>query len=115
MNRLAMVWTTFSLFLVVPLMVGGQEVETAQSGEELFLAYQCWQCHGYEGQGGPAPRIVPTAYPFEVFAVFVRYTNLMPAYSPNNLSNEQLKSIYDYVSSLPEPPSLEDIPVLRDL
>ena len=36
----------------------------------------------------------------------------MPAYSPNVLSDEDLRLIYEYVRSIPEPPSLEDIPEL---
>ena len=41
-----------------------------------------------------------------------RHTNLMPAYSPNVLSDEKLRQIYEYVRSVPEPPALEDIPEL---
>ena len=84
----------------------------ASEGRALFTANQCWQCHGYEGQGGAAVRIAPTLYPFEAFARLVRHTNLMPAYSPNVLSDEQLRQIYEYVRSVPEPPALEDIPEL---
>ena len=86
--------------------------ETVSAGRALFTANQCWQCHGYEGQGGAAVRIAPTLYPFEAFARFVRHTNLMPAYSPNVLSDENLRQIYEYVRSVPEPPPLEDIPAL---
>ena len=45
-------------------------------------------------------------------ARLVRHTNLMPAYSPNVLSEEQLRLIYAFVQSIPEPPPLEDIPEL---
>jgi hypothetical protein len=38
----------------------------------------------------------------------------MPAYSPNVLNDDDLKTIYDYVSSMPEPPPVEDFPILRD-
>ena len=86
--------------------------EAASAGRALYTANQCWQCHGYEGQGGAAVRIAPTVYPFEAFAQFVRHTNLMPAYSPNVLSDEQLRQIYEYVRSVPAPPALEDIPEL---
>ena len=86
--------------------------EAVSAGRALFIANQCWQCHGYEGQGGAAVRIAPTLYPFEAFARLVRHTNLMPAYSPNVLSDEKLRQIYEYVRSVPEPPALEDIPEL---
>ena len=84
----------------------------ANEGRELFTANQCWMCHGYEGQGGAAVRIAPTLYPFAAFAAFVRHSNLMPAYSPNVLSDEDLQKIYEFVSTLPEPPAVEDIPEL---
>ena len=89
------------------------EVAAVREGRALFASHQCWQCHGYEGQGSVAGvRIAPTLYPFEAFSRLVRYTNIMPAYSPNVLSEEQLRLIYAYVSSIPEPPPLEDIPGL---
>jgi mono/diheme cytochrome c family protein len=97
--------------LVLPVGIG-QAADTDE-GEALYKTKQCWQCHGYAGQGGPAARIAPTHYPLEVFARLVRHPNLMPAYSPNVLSDEQLQKIYEYVRSIPEPPRLEDIPELN--
>lgn len=83
-------------------------------GRALFESHQCWQCHGYQGQGGAAGvRIAPMVYPFVAFAQLVRHTNLMPAYSPNVLSDENLMLIHEYLSSIPEPPALEDIPELN--
>ena len=81
-----------------------------REGRALYESHQCWQCHGYEGQGSVAGvRIAPTLYPYEAFAVLVRHTNLMPAYSPNVLSDEQLRLIYAFVQSIPEPPPLDEI------
>ena len=86
----------------------------ASAGQALYESHQCWQCHGHQGQGGVAGlRIAPTLYPFEAFAQLVRHTNLMPAYSPNVLSDEQLRQIYEFVRSVPEPPAVEDIPELN--
>ena len=90
-----------------------EDTSAATEGQALFVSHQCWQCHGFEGQGGAAARVGPTRYPFEVFVRFVRQPNLMPAYSPKVLSDEQLRKIYDYLDSMPEPPPLEDIPLLR--
>ena len=88
--------------------------DSAEEGQALYESHQCWQCHGYLGQGGNAGvRIAPTVYPFEAFAQLVRHTNLMPAYSPNVLSDENLRLIWEYVRSIPEPPPLEDIPELN--
>jgi mono/diheme cytochrome c family protein len=31
-----------------------------ETGKKLYVSYGCWQCHGYEGQGGAAgPRHAP--------------------------------------------------------
>ena len=58
-------------------------------------------------------RLTPMLYPFEAFAQLVRHTNLMPAYSPNVLSDENLRLIWEFVRAIPEPPALEDIPELN--
>ena len=102
----------FFLVLCHQVTLAQDADEAASAGRALYNANQCWQCHGYEGQGGAAVRLAPTLYPFEAFARLVRHTNLMPAYSPNVLSDEQLRQIYEYVRSVPEPPALEDIPEL---
>ncbi|MBT8098335.1 MAG: cytochrome c, partial [Gammaproteobacteria bacterium] len=83
-------------------------------GRSLYVRYQCWQCHGYEGQGGAAPRVATSQYPFEAFARFVRYPNEMPAYTQELLSDEQLLEIFNFLASIPLPPDIDDIPALRD-
>ena len=91
----------------------GEPGNDVEEGLALYVSQQCWQCHGYEGQGGVAGvRLARTLLPFEAFARLVRFTNLMPAYSPKVLSDEQLRLIYAYVRSIPEPPPLEEIPEL---
>jgi mono/diheme cytochrome c family protein len=70
----------------------------------LYIDYGCYQCHGYEGQGGEALRIAPSTYPLETFAARVRRpTNEMPAYAREVLSDADLEAIYRYVRSRPEP------------
>ena len=102
------------LWLLGPAAVYSQDSDEAvREGRALFESHQCWQCHGYEGQGSVAGvRIAPTLYPFEAFSRLVRHTIVMPAYSPNVLGDEQLRLIYAYVRSIPEPPPLEEIPEL---
>ena len=78
------------------------------------MSYQCWQCHGYQGQGGAAARIASIPYPFEAFAIFLRRPDVMPAYPPNLLGNQELRLIYEYVRSIPAPPALEEIPELKE-
>ena len=70
-----------------------------------YVANGCYQCHGYAGQGGAGARLARTAYSFEAFAALVRRpANEMPAYAPQVLDDRALRSIYDYLRSLPEPP-----------
>ena len=98
------------------MLASGVASTHAQTGgeRELYVRNGCYQCHGYEGQGGAAPRIAPSAYPFEAFAALVRRPpNEMPAYAPAVLSDEQLNAIYRYVRSVAEPPPLQELPLLR--
>lgn len=87
---------------------------SSMAGRDLFLNFQCWQCHGYQAQGGAAPRLANKSYSYEAFVRFVRHPSVMPAYPPNALSDEKLRRIYDFVTSIPEPPALDSIPALRE-
>jgi len=108
--RTCLIFTLLALALLVSHAAFAQESKSdVDAGKALYDSFQCWQCHGYEGQGGRSgPRIVP-ADPYIVFSTLVRYTNLMPAYSPSELSDTQLKLIYEFVRSIPEPPALEEV------
>ncbi len=81
-------------------------------GRTLYLTFQCWQCHGYEGQGGAAPRLAAKDYTYEAFARFVRHPNVMPAYPVELLGDADLRRIFDFVLAIPDPPPLEDTPLL---
>lgn len=89
--------------------------QTPDDGRVLYVNYGCYQCHGYEGQGGVAgPRIGPSPYPFIAFAQLVRRpANAMPAYAPGVLDDATLEKIYDYVRTRPAPADGDDIPLLR--
>jgi len=102
------------------MIVGHAQDGVDRDGRELYLDFGCHQCHGVEGQGNqaspPNPRIAPTPYPREAFSAFLRTpVRLMPPYSPNVMTDEQLSAIYEYVASIPEPPAADDIPALSDL
>ena len=100
--------------LAVAATAPSTHAQPASDGEALFVANGCYQCHGYVGQGGAAPRIAPTAYPYEAFARLVRRpANEMPAYAPQALGDDALRAIYGYLRSIPEPPPLADIAILR--
>jgi ubiquinol-cytochrome c reductase cytochrome c subunit len=83
--------------LLAPLEAADQS-----AGRQLFQTKGCYQCHGYIGQGGSAgPRLAPQVIPWQAFRVIVRKPpNLMPAYSPKVLSDDELEAIYAYVATL---------------
>ena len=85
------------------------------AGRKLYVSYGCWQCHGYEGQGGAAgPRLAPRPLPFAGFARYVRRpTNQMPPYTEKVLSDADLGHIHAFLTSRPAPPSLQSIPLLQ--
>jgi mono/diheme cytochrome c family protein len=92
-----------ALASVVPVLTSAAP---AAADRELFVRYGCYQCHGYEGQGGEALRIAPSPYPFDAFAAKVRKpANEMPAYAPEVLSDADLQALYRYVRAISEPPA----------
>ncbi len=92
---------TSMLALAFLLPLAGTPVAAAEAdGEQLYQSKGCYQCHGYVGQGGSAgPRLRPI--PLPAFMLIVRKPpNVMPAYSPRVLSDEELEAIYEFVAGL---------------
>jgi mono/diheme cytochrome c family protein len=87
----------------------------AETGKKLYVSYGCWQCHGYEGQGGAAgPRLAPRPLPFAGFSRYVRRpTNQMPPYTEKVVSNAELEHIHAFLMSRPAPPAASSIPLLK--
>lgn len=78
-----------------------------------FITYGCYQCHGYYGHGASTGPQLSTAMPFEAFQQVVRKPyGVMPAYSTELLSDEDLRKMYAYLENVPAPAPLEDIPLL---
>jgi len=103
--------------LVAAILVaaGPAQAADAAKGKQTFARAGCWQCHGYEGQGGVAgPKIAPEPIPFETFSSFVRTTSRqMPPYSEAVLSDADLADIHAYLQSVPKPPDPKSIPLLN--
>jgi ubiquinol-cytochrome c reductase cytochrome c subunit len=87
----------------------------AETGKKLFVNYGCWQCHGYEGQGGAAgPRLAPRPLPLAGFSRYVRRpTNQMPPYTAKVVPDSDLEHIHAYLASRPAPPAASSIPLLK--
>ncbi|HEY7663352.1 MAG TPA: cytochrome c [Xanthobacteraceae bacterium] len=88
---------------------------SAENGKAAFVQHGCWQCHGFQGQGGIAGlKLAPDPIAFEAFAAFVRGSNrFMPPYSETILSNDDLADIHAYLQSIPKPADAKSIPLLN--
>lgn len=86
----------------------------AENGKKLFVSYGCWQCHGYEDQGGAAgPRLAPRPLPFAGFSRYVRRpTNQMPPYTEKVVTDADRAHIYTFLQSRPAAKPAESIPLL---
>jgi mono/diheme cytochrome c family protein len=92
----------------------------AASGRDVYMQLQCYSCHGTVGQGGAGPPLTPNTLPLPALTQWVRngtpgwsVANGMPAFSPSVLPEQGLADIRAYLTSLPAPPAVEDIPILN--
>lgn len=76
-----------------------------RTGKKLFTSYGCYECHGLAAQGGTGPRLGPDPLPFSIFLHFVRHPPgtmpTMPPFTVRVASDQDLKDIYAFLSSLP--------------
>jgi mono/diheme cytochrome c family protein len=94
---------------IVVLSASGALAQDTQRGNELFQVKGCWTCHGTAGQGGRGPKIAPGPLPYEALEAYVRMPALeMPPFGPTLVSDAELRDIYAYLSSIPEPPDPSD-------
>lgn len=92
----------------------GAKPGNAENGKRLFTAAGCYECHGYAGQGGSAgPKLGPHPISFPAFVAACRHPREMPPYTGKVISDAQLADIYAFVQSLPEPPNVDSVPLLK--
>jgi mono/diheme cytochrome c family protein len=86
----------------------------AVNGKKVYVAYGCYQCHGYEGQGGGGTRLGPRPrLPFPAFSRYVRQpTQNMPPYTAKVVTDQELADIYAFLLTVTEPPPVSSIPQL---
>ena len=91
------------------------QAASAEKGKVAFLKHGCWQCHGYEGQGGiTGPSLAPNTKPLAFISAFVRNTNgAMPPYKKAVLSDEDLADIHAYLETKPKTADYKSIPLLN--
>jgi ubiquinol-cytochrome c reductase cytochrome c subunit len=89
----------------------------AQNGKKLFAQYGCFQCHGYEAQGGlgTGPRLAPKPLAWAVLSRYVRQpAGQMPPYTAKVVTDKDLADIYAFLSAQPTPPPAKSIPLLNN-
>jgi mono/diheme cytochrome c family protein len=89
---------------------------SGERGQQAFMKYMCYTCHGTVGQGadrGTGPKIAPGMLPYAAFALQVRTPRLdMPPYRQQFLSDQELADIYAYLSLTKPSPTAKEIPLL---
>ena len=88
----------------------------AANGKKIYDAYGCYQCHGFEGQGGGGARLAPA--PRLWFPAWARYvrrpTQNMPPYTAKVVSDQELADIYAFLLTIPQARSVSSIPQLAN-
>src|SRR5580700_2068318 len=86
-----------------------------QNGRKLFASVGCYECHGFEGQGGAAgARLAPKPIAFAAFSKYVRQpANQMPPYTTKVVTDAELADIYAFLASIAPPPPAGSIPLLN--
>jgi ubiquinol-cytochrome c reductase cytochrome c subunit len=109
--------TIMASILVLQSGLAAEVAADVAQGRALYMKVGCHQCHGTEGQGGAAgPRLAPAPMARDAFAQFVHNTDqAMPPYRESVLPSADLKLIHDFLLSIPPPPKVDDIPLLRAL
>jgi ubiquinol-cytochrome c reductase cytochrome c subunit len=110
-----------TIALIVAGIVLGQGAAfaaSAENGKTAYVKNGCWQCHGFLGQGSLVTSngtiLSNTQLPLDAFIGFVRNSNrAMPPYRAAILSDADLADIYAYLQSVPKPPDVNSIPLLK--
>ena len=93
---------------------GAPPAGSAQNGKKIFATHGCYQCHGYEGQGGPGSRLAPRPMAFAAFSRYVRQpTGEMPPYTRKVMPDSELADIYAFLQAIPQPPPASSLPLLN--
>jgi mono/diheme cytochrome c family protein len=88
-----------------------------KNGERLYVKNGCYQCHGYQGQGGLAgARLAQTKLTLAAFTAFVRNppSGGMPPYRAKVMSDQELSDVYAHILTFPTPPPVANVPLLKE-
>ena len=121
-----------------PAPTGGQATAVSartiagnvENGKAVFLAHQCWACHGYTGETGTRliqdnGTFVARLFSASSFINYIRAprpndppptrsVTIMPSYGVNSLPDQQAADLYAYIRTFkPTQPPVKDIPLLN--
>ena len=86
----------------------------AQHGAKLFVDDGCWECHGRAAQGGVGPRLGPHPIPLAAIIAYIRQPTVeMPPYTAKVISDAEIADIYAFLNTIPDPPKVDSIPLLK--
>ena len=87
----------------------------AANGRKLFVSFGCYQCHGYEAQGGSAgARLAPRPIAYAQVLKYVRHpTGEMPPFTEKVVKDSELADIYAFLRAQPAPRDVDSIPLLK--
>lgn len=106
------------------------EAGNAANGKAIFMAHQCWACHGYNGETGTRlmredGTFIPRLQTLNSFISFIRAPRpneappvgssvSMPSYGATSLPDQQAADLWAYIRTFkPTQPPLKDIPLLE--
>jgi mono/diheme cytochrome c family protein len=102
---------TVALLALLPAIARADNA--VASGKHVFLAANCYLCHGTAGQGGAGPTIVPPRLmpSLAAFTAWVRAPGpgQMPVYTAKVLGDADLAAIYAYLASLKAPAAIPPV------
>jgi mono/diheme cytochrome c family protein len=84
-----------------------------ENGKRIYVAYGCYECHGYAGHGGAGPKLGPNPIPLADMIKELRQPNQMPPYTEKVVTDAEIADIRAFLASLPQPPNPDSIPLLR--
>jgi len=111
------------LLLILTMLAGSQNPPAANAprgdapnGKTLFMKYGCYECHGREGHGSNAtgPRLNQNPITYPRFVAYIRKpSGEMPPYTAKVVNDQQAADLYAFLQSLPKPPAVDSIPLLK--
>jgi mono/diheme cytochrome c family protein len=100
----------------VALAQGATPKGDAEHGKKIYVSYGCWQCHGYQGQGGAGPKLAPNPLPYQaVFRQLRKPRGTMPVYTHVTTPDQDVADIYAYLQTMPKAKTVAEIPALADV